>query len=160
MKSFQEYFKEYFYNEKAGFAGSEKLKTDSMTRAFIAFSKKLRKYITTEGVIGYIQNKRPISTENDLKTDLSDTKKGIGIIVFDTETTGLRTSSGVDKYGKFKQRNQIYELAAITYDKKMKANKSDYFHGKVPDKFLNMANSVQKTGSKIAEKLRRPLTES
>lgn len=159
MKSFEDYFKEY--NEKAGFAGGEKVKTDSMTRAFIALSKKLKRYMTTEGVIGYIQNKRPIITEADLKNELKDsTGKGVGIIVFDTETTGLRTSSGVDKYGKFKQRNQIYELAAITYDAKMRANKSDYFHGKVPDKYLNMTNSVQKTGSKIAQKLGRPLTES
>jgi hypothetical protein len=160
MPSFAEYFEEFF-NEKAGFAGADKKRTDSMTRAFIAFSKRLRRYITTAGIIGYIQNKRPVILEVDLKKQIaSPDVKGVGIVVFDTETTGLRTRSGVDSYGKMKQRNQIYELAAITYDSKMKANKKDYFHGKVPDQFLNMANSVQKTGSKVAEKLGRALTDS
>ena len=129
------------------------LKTDELSKAFLKLSRDLEKFITIDSIHDYVKTVSPIINYQKLSSVLKN-NKNIGIIVFDTETTGLvkRTSFDTKKNKKI-IRNQIYELAAITYDYSLEEakenNKVDYFHAKVKDAALNAQNSVQKIGDKI-----------
>jgi hypothetical protein len=134
------------------------IRKDNLSKAFLDLSEQLQKFITVDDLIDYIKLGKPIINYDKLNGILRNENEKIGIIVFDTETTGLVGKSG----GKNNTiRNQIYELAAITYDYSLEETKEgdrvDYFHAKVPDESLNGLNSVSKLIIKIKSNLKSNL---
>jgi hypothetical protein len=113
----------------------------------------LQKFITVDSIVDYIKTGKPIISYNALSGLLKTEDKKTCIIVFDTETTGL-----IKKSSEKSSRNQIYEIAAITYDYSINESKDgdrvDFFHSKVDDLNLNASNSVNKLSAKIIEKLK------
>ena len=132
------------------------IRKDNLSKAFLDLSEQLQKFITVDDLIGYIKLGKPIINYDKLNGILRNENEKIGIIVFDTETTGL-----IGKSGEKSIRNQIYELAAITYDYSLEETKEgdrvDYFHAKVPDEKLNALNSVSKIITKIKSNLKSNL---
>lgn len=132
------------------------LKRDELSRAFLNLSDQLQKFITVDDLVNYIKFGKPIISYDKLNGILKNENEKIGIIVFDTETTGL-----VGQSSEKSIRNQIYELAAITYDYSLEESKEgdrvDYFHAKVPDENLNSLNSVTKLIIKIKANLKNNL---
>jgi hypothetical protein len=132
------------------------IRKDNLSKAFLDLSEQLQKFITVDDLVGYIKLGKPIINYDKLNGILRNENEKIGIIVFDTETTGL-----IGKSGEKSIRNQIYELAAITYDYSLEETKEgdrvDYFHAKVPDENLNALNSVSKLITKIKSNLKREL---
>lgn len=130
------------------------LKRDDLSKAFLNLSDQLQKFITVDDLVNYIKFGKPIISYDKLNGILKNENEKIGIIVFDTETTGLIGQSSEKSI-----RNQIYELAAITYDYSLEESKEgdrvDYFHAKVPDENLNSLNSVTKLIAKIKSNLKK-----
>lgn len=142
-----------YFNLNESLMKAKILKTDELSKAFLKLSRDLEKFITIESIHNYVRTVSPIINYEKLISALRN-HKNIGIVVFDTETTGLikRTSFDAKKNKKI-IRNQIYELAAITYNYSLEEvkenNRVDYFHAKVKDAALNAQNSVQKISDKV-----------
>lgn len=121
---------------------------DDLSKGFMKLSRDLQQFITVDSVVNYIKFGKPIITYDKLNGLLKTENKKIGIIVFDTETTGLVKKSTEKSF-----RNQIYEMAAVTYDYSLNETKEgdqvDFFHSKVEDINLNTSNSVTKLSQKI-----------
>ena len=121
---------------------------DDLSKGFMKLSRDLQQFITVDSVVNYIKFGKPIITYDKLNGILKTENKKIGIIVFDTETTGLVKKSNEKTF-----RNQIYEMAAVTYDYSLNETKEgdqvDFFHSKVEDINLNTSNSVTKLSQKI-----------
>lgn len=124
------------------------IEKDDISKGFMRLSRDLQQFITVDSVINYIKFGKPIITYDKLNGLLKGEDKKIGIIVFDTETTGLIKKSTEKNY-----RNQIYEMAAVTYDYSLnetkEGDKVDFFHSKVEDINLNTSNSVTKLSQRI-----------
>jgi len=129
------------------------IERDDLSKGFMKLSRQLQKFITIDSVVDYIKTGKPIINYNTLNNLLKAEDKKIGIIVFDTETTGL-----IKKSSEKNIRNQIYEMAAITYDYSMNeskdGNRVDFFHSKVSDANLNASNSILKLTQKLKEKIK------
>lgn len=149
-----------YYGVYESLAKAKVLKTDELSKAFLKVSKDLEKFITIDSIKNYVKTVSPIINYSKLNETLKN-DKNIGIIVFDTETTGLIQKTAVNKYGKLQTRNQIYELAAITYNYSLEEakenNKVDFFHAKVKDSALNAQNSVQKISDTVVKILKSEL---
>lgn len=128
------------------------IERDDLSKAFMSLSRQLQKFITIDAIVDYIKFGKPIITYDKLNGILKAEQKKTCIIVFDTETTGLIKKSTDKNF-----RNQIYEMAAITYDYSLNEAKNgdrvDFFHSKVADINLNPSNSV----TKLTEKLKKSL---
>jgi hypothetical protein len=124
------------------------IEKDDISKGFMKLSRDLQQFITVDSVINYIKFGKPIITYDKLNGLLKTENKKIGIIVFDTETTGLVKKSTEKTF-----RNQIYEMAAVTYDYSLNETKEgdqvDFFHSKVEDINLNTSNSVTKLSQRI-----------
>jgi len=149
-----------YFNIYESLAKAKVLKTDDLSRAFLRLSSDLEKFITVDSIKNYVKTVSPIISYEKLNTIMRG-DKNIGIIVFDTETTGLIQKTAVNKYGKLQTRNQIYELAAITYNYSLEEakdnNRVDFFHAKVKDASLNAQNSVAKISDKVKKILKSDL---
>jgi hypothetical protein len=149
-----------YFNIYESLAKAKVLKTDDLSRAFLRLSSDLEKFITVDSIKNYVKTVSPIISYEKLNTIMRG-DKNIGIIVFDTETTGLIQKTAINKYGKLQTRNQIYELAAITYNYSLEEakdnNRVDFFHAKVKDASLNAQNSVAKISDKVKKILKSDL---
>ena len=145
-----------YYHLTESAVNLKNIRKDNLSKAFLDLSEQLQKFITVDDLVNYIKLGKPIINYDKLNGILRNENEKIGIIVFDTETTGL-----VGKSGENSIRNQIYELAAITYDYSLeetkKGDRVDYFHAKVPDENLNALNSVSKLIIKIKSNLKREI---
>ena len=132
------------------------IERDNLSKALMNLTRQLSKLITIDDIVDYIKLGKPIITYDKLNGILKTESKKTAIVVFDTETTGLIGKSTEKNF-----RNQIYEIAAVTYDYSLNEvqenDRVDFFHAKVQDEKLNASNSVKSLTAKLKSGLNSEL---
>jgi hypothetical protein len=117
--------------------------------------RKISSQIKIQDILGYLNDDITPFTNREATNQYGDKI----FIVFDTETTGLVQKSGINKYGKFVERDQIYELAATAYDNDFNVVPDGTLHLKLNLEYLKYWKNPAKLKSTV-RKYNSDITDS